>query len=186
MARGWYVIQVYTGYEKTVFNGLVQRQHNEILNNVLLDIRVPEEEYFVEKKGKKVSKKEKILPGYVLTEMDIPDDEAEWKRIYADIRSITGFGMFLNVSGGNRRPVPLPYEEVRGIFEKTGEIKVDLEKVEHGFEMGERVKVAEGPFKGFEGEIVEISPEKGSVQVRVEIFGRLTPVELGFTQILKI
>jgi len=186
MAHGWYVVQVYTGYEKTVYNALVQRQHNEILDGILLDIRVPEEEYFVEKKGKKVAKKEKILPGYILAEMDIPDDETEWKRIYAEIRSITGFGMFLNVSGGNRRPVPLSYEEVRGIFERTGEIKTDVDRVEHDFDLGERVKVAEGPFKGFEGEIVEISPEKASVQVRVEIFGRLTPVELGFNQVLKL
>lgn len=187
MARGWFVIQVYTGYEKRVYNSLLAKKTNTpVLRDVLLDVRVPEEEYMVEKKGKKVIKKRLIYPGYVLAEFDLPEDDVVWKKVYSEVKSITGVGMFLSAGGGNRRPAPLNYDEVKSIFEKTGEIKTDVGKLESGFEVGEKVRVSEGAFKDFEGEIEEINNEKNSLMVRVEIFGRLTPVELGFNQVSKI
>ncbi|OHD56021.1 MAG: transcription termination/antitermination factor NusG [Spirochaetes bacterium GWF1_51_8] len=186
MARGWFVIQVYTGFENSVYHKLVAKKNIDALKDVLLDARVPEEDYTVEKKNKKVIKKRKIYPGYVLVELDLPEDDSIWKKIYAEIKSINGVGMFLNAGGGNKRPEPLNYEEVKSIFERTGDIKTDLAKLESGFELGERVRIGEGPFKDFEGEVEAISQEKNSLTVRVEIFGRLTPVELGFNQVHKI
>lgn len=185
MARGWFVIQVYTGYEKRVYNTLSAKMGNPVLKNVLLQVRLPEEEYTIEKKGKRIAKKRLIYPGYVLAEMDLPSDEAEWKKIYAEVKGITGVGIFLSSGGGNRKPAPLDYDEVKSIFEKTGEIKSNVTRLESGFEAGERVRVTDGPFKGFEGEIEEIYNEKGSLMVRVEIFGRMTPVELTFNQVSK-
>jgi transcriptional antiterminator NusG len=186
MTRGWFVVQVYTGFENSVYHKLLAKKNIDALKDVLLDVRVPEEEYTVEKKNKKVVLKRKIYPGYVLVELDLPEDDAAWKKIYAEIKSVNGVGMFLNAGGGNKRPVPLNYEEVKSIFERTGDIKTDLGKLESGFEVGERVRIGEGPFKDFEGEVELISHEKNSLTVRVEIFGRLTPVELGFLQVHKI
>jgi transcription termination/antitermination protein NusG len=189
MAKGWYVIQVYTGYEKSVYKGLMAKQHNDVLQDVLLDVRVPEEEYNAEKRGKKVVLKRKIYPGYVLAELDVPEDDgddAKWNAIYAEIKAINGVGIFLSSGGGNKRPSPLSFDEVKSIFEKTGDIKTDVSKLESGYEVGEKVKIAEGPFKDFEGEVESINNERNSLVVRVEIFGRLTPVELAFNQVNKV
>ena len=186
MARGWYIVQVFTGYENRVFSRLVAKKNIDNLRDILVDVRVPEEEYTVEKRNKKVIKKRKIYPGYVLVELDLPDDEMVWKRVYSEIRNVNGVGVFLTAGGGNKKPMPLSYDEVKSIFEKTGEIKSEVGKLESGFEVGEKVRIGEGPFKDFEGEINEINMEKSSVIVRVEIFGRLTPVELGFNQVHKI
>ena len=186
MARGWYVIQVYTGYEKKVMNSILAKKNNGILANEVLDVRVPEEEYIIERRGKKVTKKRNMYPGYVLTELDISDDDAEWKRVYAEIKEINGVGMFLTAGGGNKRPAPLAYEDVKSIFEKTGEIKSSVSKLETGYQKGERVKIIEGAFKDFEGDIQDINTEKNNLVVGVEIFGRLTPVELDYGQIRKL
>jgi len=186
MAKGWFVIQVYTGYEKKVLNDLLVKKNSGTLKDVLLDVRVPEEEYIVEKRNKKVVKKRNLYPGYVLAELDLPEDDAVWKKVYSEIRSVTGVGMFLTAGGGNKKPSPLAYDEVKEIFEKTGEIKPHLVKLESGYEVGDRVKINEGPFKDFEGEVQEVHNDKNSLTVRVEIFGRLTPVELDFNQVHRI
>lgn len=186
MARGWFVIQVYTGYEKKVMNDLRLKKNGGSLKDVLLEVRVPEEEYIIERKNKKITKKRNLYPGYVLAELDFPDDDAVWKKVYAEIKSVNGVGMFLSAGGGNKRPAPLAYEDVKSIFEKTGEIKTHIAKLESGFSIGERVKIGDGPFKDFEGEVQEIHNEKNSLTVRVEIFGRLTPVELDFNQVQKV
>ena len=186
MAKGWYVIQVYTGFEKKVLKDLLAKKNSEVLKDALLDAKVPEEEYLVEKKNKKVTMKRNLYPGYVLAELDLPEDEMVWKRIYAEIKNINGVGMFLSAGGGNKKPAPLAYEDVKTIFEKTGEIRTTITKLESGFSISEKVKINEGPFKDFEGEVQEINNEKNSLIVRVEIFGRLTPVELDFNQVQKI
>lgn len=185
MARGWFVIQVYTGYEKKVMKELLNKKNNTFLKDIIFDVSVPEKEYTVEKNKKKIVKKQNLYPGYVLVELDMPEDEALWKAVYAEIKSINGVGMFLS-GGGGKKPTPLSYDEVKSIFEKTGEIKADLSIFESDFSVGERVKINEGPFKDFEGEIQEINTEKNTLTVGVEIFGRLTPVELDFSQVRKI
>jgi transcriptional antiterminator NusG len=185
MARGWFVIQVYTGYEKKVMNELLNKKENTFLKDIIFDVSVPEEEYTVEKNKKKITKRRNLYPGYVLVELDMPEDETLWKKVYAEIKSINGVGMFLT-GGGGKKPTPLSYDEVRSIFEKTGEIKADLSILESDYVVGERVKINEGPVKDFEGEIQEINTEKNTLVIRVEIFGRLTPLELEFNQVRKI
>lgn len=186
MARGWFVIQVFTGYEKRAMTGLMAKKNNGSLKDYLLEVRVPEEEYIVEKKNKKITKKRNLYPGYILAELDLPDDDTVWKKVYTEIKAVNGVGMFLNSGGGNKKPAPLAYDDVKSIFEKTGEIKLNMAKLESGFNVGEKVKIGEGPFKDFEGEIQEIHNDKNSLTVRVEIFGRLTPVELEFNQVQKV
>lgn len=186
MARGWFVIQVFTGFEKRALNGLTAKKNSDVLKDILLDVRIPEEEYLVEKRNKKVIRKRNLYPGYLLAELDLPDDDVTWKQVYAEIKSVNGVGMFLSAGGGNKRPAPLAYEDVKSIFEKTGEIKTGTAHLDSGYSLGEKVKINEGPFKDFEGEIQEIHNEKNSLTVRVEIFGRLTPVELEFNQVQKI
>ncbi|MCX7820506.1 MAG: transcription termination/antitermination protein NusG [Brevinematales bacterium] len=185
MARGWFVVQVYTGYEKKVMNELIAKKNNTFLRDIIFDVCVPEEEYTVEKNKKKVVRKRNLYPGYVLVELDIPEDDTLWKKVYAEIKGISGVGMFLT-GGEGKKPIPLSYDEVKSIFEKTGELKVDLAVLESDFSIGEKVKINEGPFKDFEGEVQEINTEKNSLVVRVEIFGRLTPVELEFNQVRKL
>jgi transcriptional antiterminator NusG len=186
MARGWFVIQVYTGYEKKAMSGLLLKKNSGTLKDVLLDVRVPEEEYIVERKNKKITRKRNLYPGYILAELDLPDDEVLWKRVYADIRGVNGVGMFLSGGNSEKRPSPLAYDDVKSIFEKTGEIKLNVAKLESGYSVGEKVKINEGPFKDFEGEIQEVHNDKNYLTVRVEIFGRLTPVELEFNQVQKV
>ncbi len=119
MARGWFVIQVYTGFEKRAMSGLRTKKNSTVLKDVLLDVRVPEEEYVVEKKNKKVTQKRNLYPGYILAELDLPDDDAIWKKVYSEIKSVNGVGMFLSAGGGNKRPAPLAYDDVKSIFRKN-------------------------------------------------------------------
>lgn len=187
MARGWFVIQVQTGYENKVNSILLEKKQGSVLRDVLLDIRVPEEEIFVEKNGKKISKKNKLYPGYVLVELDFPEDEMSWKSVYAEIRGIPGVGMFLSSGGAARKPAPLTFEEVRAIFEKTGDIsgKGYDANINHIWEEGEKVRIIDGAFKGFDGIVKEIYGDKGVLVVSVEMFGRMTPVELEYHQLIK-
>ncbi|SFB68471.1 transcription antitermination protein nusG [Brevinema andersonii] len=181
------MIQVQTGFENKVYSRLLEKKNGGSLRDVLIDVRVPEEEIVVEKRNKKVVQKHKLYPGYVLVELDLPEDEMAWKAVYADIRNIVGVGMFLTAGGGNRKPAPLTFEEVRGIFEKTGDIAsgnyAETAKI---WDINEKIRIVDGPFKDFEGVIDEINGEKEMLVVAVEIFGRLTPVELEFNQVQKI
>ncbi|MGL4563311.1 MAG: transcription termination/antitermination protein NusG [Brevinema sp.] len=188
MARGWFVIQVQTGFENKVYSRLLEKRNGGSLRDVLIDVRVPEEEIVVEKGKKKVIQKHKLYPGYVLAELDLPEDEMAWKSVYSDIRNIVGVGMFLTAGGGNRKPAPLTFEEVRSIFEQTGDIggKEYMKTAVSSWKIGDKVRINDGAFKNFDGVVDEINEDKGSLTVSVEIFGRLTPMELEFTQIIKI
>lgn len=187
MARGWFVIQVQTGFENKVYSRLLAKKNGGSLRDVLLDVRVPEEEVIVEKRNKKVVQKHKMYPGYVLAELDLPEDEMAWKRVYADIRNVPGVGMFLTAGGGNRKPASLTFEEVRGIFEKTGDIaNKGYNENTNMWTVGDKVRIHEGAFKDFDGVIEEVNYEKSSLTISVEIFGRQTPVELTFDQVVQI
>lgn len=187
MARGWFVIQVQTGFENKVYNRLLEKKIAGPLRDVLIDVRIPEEDIVVEKRNKKVIQKQKMYPGYVLAELDLPEDDMEWKRVYAEIRNIMGVGMFLTAGGGNRKPAPLSFEEVRGVFERTGDIETgEYSETAQIWEKGERVRIIDGAFKDFEGILDEVHAEKNTLVISVEIFGRLTPVNLEYKQVLKL
>jgi len=187
MAKNWYVLHTYSGYENKVEKGIRTLIQNESLETIIFQVKVPSEEVAEIKNGKKRVSKRKYFPGYILLEMNIPDEpEYEWKRILSFITKIPGVTGFVG-SGRNKKPVPLSGTDVKSILQRMGEIKG--EKVitpRFSYSQGESVKVADGPFKSFTGTVQDVNIEKGKIKVRIEIFGRATPVELDFLQVEKI
>jgi transcriptional antiterminator NusG len=187
MAKNWYVLHTYSGYENKVEKGIQNLVDNENLNDYIYQVKVPSEEIAEVREGKKRVSKKKYFPGYILIEMNIPDEpEYEWKRLLSVITKIPGVTGFVG-SGRNRKPVPLSSDDVKNILQRMGEIKGEKPITPRFmFAVGESVKVVDGPFKTFTGTVEDINNEKGKIKVRVEIFGRSTPVELDFLQVEKI
>ena len=185
MAKGWYILHTYAGYEGRIekeLRSLVER--GDIDSSVVLDVRVPQEEVVEIKDGKRRSSHRKILPSYILVEMDLPD--VGWKNTCSAIRRINGVTGFVGAAA-NAKPYPISTEEARSIFQKTGEIKGDKgSRVVHSFAVGESVTITGGPFASFSGTVEEVSPDRGKLRVTVEIFGRATPVEVDLLQVEKI
>lgn len=182
MARHWYILHTYSGYENKVKQG-IDRLARVDLADVVYDVKIPVESVIEMRSGKKRETKKKFFPGYILVEMEIPEDEQLWKAAYQRIRGITGVTGFLG-STRTTRPSPVANEDVYHVLAKMGEIKSAEVKptVRINFSMGDQVTVVDGPFKDFKGVVEEINQEKGTIRVKVEIFGRATPVELSFTQ----
>ncbi|TZE82704.1 transcription termination/antitermination protein NusG [Calorimonas adulescens] len=166
----WYVVHTYSGYENKVKADLEKTVENRGLQNIIYDIKVPEEEVIEIKDGKKKTVKRKIFPGYVLIKMKMSDDS--W-YIVRNTRGVTGF------VGPGSKPVPLTDAEVKALG-----IKEAIPSVE--FSVGDNVRVTAGPLANFIGRVEEIEMEKQKVKVLVSMFGRETPVELDFIQIQKI
>ncbi|MEB3197949.1 MAG: transcription termination/antitermination protein NusG [Candidatus Sericytochromatia bacterium] len=173
MAKKWYVINTYSGYEDKVKENLLRRVETMNLTDRVFHVEVPEETVVEIKDGKRVEKPRKVFPGYVLVEMDL--DEESWHVV----RSTPGVTSFV---GSSAKPVPLQEREVRKIFRRAA----SKQKVQIDLHAGEHVKVISGPFADFSGEIIEINPERGKLKVSVSIFGRATPVELEFAQVAKV
>ncbi len=173
--RGWYAIHTYAGYEKAVERNLKQRIESLGVQDLIFDVLVPTEKVTKIQKGKRVEVDEKIYPGYVLVDMIVTEDT--W-YIVRNTPRVTGF-----IGAGGTDPVPLKKEEVEAIFKrmKSSQIKEDSK-----YEVGEVVKIIDGPFSDFEGKIDSIDSERGKVKLLVSMFGRETPVELDFLQIKKL
>jgi transcriptional antiterminator NusG len=187
MAKNWYVLHTYSGYENKVEKSLLSLVENKELEDVVFQVKIPSEEVAEIRGGRKRVSKKKYFPGYILVEMNIPDDsEYEWMRILSLITRIPGVTGFVG-SGRNKKPAPLSGDDVKNILQRMGEIKGEKAAIPRfAFTVGESVKVIDGPFKTFTGTVEEINEEKGKIKVRVEIFGRSTPVELDFLQVEKI
>ena len=176
--RNWYVVQTASGHENKVKEHIEKRIKTLNADDKIFNVIVPEKEVTKIHDGKRVEKKEREFPGYVLIEM-IMDDIA-W-RIVKDTPGVTRF------IGANKQPLAVPPSEVRRIlrksqvFTKTKEGKKVIDVV-----VGESVKIQSGPFEDFIGEITEINEERETVKALVSIFGRSTPVELQFDQIAKL
>ncbi len=184
MAKGWYVVHTYSGYENKIEKFIRIMMGNGSLDDAVLDVKVPSEDVVEVKGGKKKVSARKFLPGYILLQMDLPD--RGWKAICSNIKKIQGVTGFVGSLGG-AKPQPISSEEARSILQKTGEIKTD--KTLHPkqeFSVGESVKIIEGPFNTFAGKIDEVNLEKGKLRVIVGIFGRATPVEVDFLQVEKV
>jgi transcriptional antiterminator NusG len=170
----WYVINTYSGYEDHVKQALMQRIDSMDMKEKIFDVIVPKEKKVEIKNGKKKIVEKKIFPGYVLVCMIL--DEDSW-YVVRNTPSVTGF-----IGFGNK-PTPLSDDEYKNIQKRIGadepEYKID-------FNMGESVKIVDGPFKDFDGVISEIDKVKGKIKVLVSMFGRETPVELDALQIKKI
>ena len=180
MTKEWYVVHTYSGHENKVMLAIERRSKTLGLEDKIFQVKIPTTEVPEIKDGKKKIKTMKFFPGYILIEM-ILDDET-----WTFIKSIPGVTNFVGAYGSDR-PKPLSKRELSTIFDQMGQQK-DKEKVSVSidFSVGEHIKVIDGPFNNFNGVIEEVYPEKGRVRVKVEIFGRGTPVELDYLQVGRI
>lgn len=182
MARLWYVVHTYSGHENKVKLAVESKVRNLGLEERIGEIIIPTyDDPYLDKKGKKKVRTRKTLPGYIIVNMDL-DDET-WNIV----KSTPGVTNFVG-SFGDGKPKPLSEHEVSALlFEDTKEKTVkERSAVTVDFAAGEHVKVIDGPFNTFAGVIEEVFPEKGRLRIKVEIFGRGTPVELDFLQVSKI
>jgi len=176
MSKRWYVVHVYSGMEKNVHKTLIERIERAGLQTAFGRILVPSEEVVEIKGGKKSISERRIYPGYVLVEMDLTDET--WHLVKSTNR-VTGF-----LGGAGNRPAPISEREVEKILSQM-EAGVEKPKPKVLFEVGEMVRVKEGPFADFNGNVEDVNYEKSKVRVSVTIFGRATPVELDFGQVEK-
>jgi len=177
MTMRWYVVHAYSGMEKAVERNLRERVERSGMQTKFGRILVPTEEVVEMKNGKKAVTERRFFPGYVLVEM-VMDDES-W-HLVKNTSKVTGF-----VGGAKNRPVPISDDEVMKIVNQMQEgTEKPRPKVE--WEVGEVVRVKEGPFTDFNGSIEEVNYDKNKLRVSVTIFGRATPVELDFHQVEKV
>jgi transcriptional antiterminator NusG len=172
----WYVVHAYSGMEKAVERNILERINRAGMQGKFGRVLVPTEEVVEVKNGQRRTTERRFFPGYVLVEM-IMDDES-W-HLVKHTNKVTGF-----VGGAKNRPVPISQAEVEKI---VGQMKEGTDKPRHKveFQVGELVRVKEGPFTDFNGSVEDVNYEKNKVRVSVTIFGRSTPVELEFNQIEK-
>lgn len=175
MVARWYVLHVYSGFEAKVAEAIRDKAQKQGIEDRIEDIMVPTEEVVEIKRGQKVNSERKVFPGYVLAKMDMSDQI--W-HLVKDTPKVTGF------LGGGNKPVPISEKEAARLMTQLQE-GIEKPRAAITFEIGEKVKVMEGPFASFEGMVEEIDEAKGRVKVSVSIFGRATPVELEFSQVEK-
>lgn len=173
-AKPWFVVHTYSGYEERVKKNLEQRIRFMDSEGEIAQVVVPTEDEIEVRAGQKRTVSKKILPGYVLIQMDISDQS--W-RIVRNTPGVTGF------VGSGDKPVPLKEEEVNQIL---SQMEAEAPKLKIGFREGQSVRVTDGPFVDFIGMVDSINSEKGKVRVLLSLFGRETPVELDFLQVEKL
>ncbi len=171
----WYIVQAYSGFEKKVVELIKEELKKYKLEDNLGEILVPTHQITQVKKGKRTKKESKYFPGYVLVKVDLT------KQIYHLIKNLTKVSGFL---GSGDKPTPISDKEIQRILGQVSE-SADNQKTGINFEIGEKVKVCDGPFASFNGLIEEIDEEKSRLKVSVSIFGRATPVDLEFNQVEK-
>lgn len=176
MAKRWYIVHAYTNFESKVAEAIKERAKAAGLESAFEEVVVPTEEYIEIKRGKKVQSERKFLPGYVLVKMDMTDPAF---LLIKNTPKVTGF------LGADSKPMPISEEEAARILNQVEE-GVERPRPTITFEVGEQVKVAEGPFASFSGHVEEVDEERARVKVAVSIFGRPTPVELEFGQVEKV
>ena len=172
----WYVVHAYSGFEKSVARNLIERIERAGMKDRFGEILVPVEEVVEMKGGQKKTAERKFFPGYVLVQMEMDDDT--WHLVKSTPK-VTGF-----VGGTATKPAPISEKEVQSILDQMRE-GVEKPKPKVLFEVGEEVRVIDGPFTDFNGTVEEVNYDKSKLRVSVMIFGRATPVELGFGQVEK-
>jgi len=176
VAKRWYVVQAYSGYEKHVMRSLKERVGIMGMEDYFGDILVPTEEVVEIRDGKKRKSERKFYPGYVLVQMDMNDDS--WHLVKGTAR-VLGF-----IGGTADKPSPITDREADAILQRVND-GVDKPRPKTLFEVGEVVRVNEGPFADFNGVVEEVDYDKSRIKVAVLIFGRSTPVDLEFSQVEK-
>ena len=171
----WYIVQAYSGFEKKVVETIKDELKKHNLQDNLGEILVPTHQVTEVKKGKRTKKERKYFPGYVLIKVELT------KQIYHLIKNLQKVSGFL---GSSDKPTPITDTEIQRILGQVSESAIN-QKSGITFEIGEKVKVCDGPFASFNGMIEEIDEEKSRLKVSVSIFGRPTPVDLEFNQVEK-
>ena len=172
--KNWYVIHTYSGYEDAVARNLQKRIESLGMEDKIFNVLVPKEKKIKIKGGKREIIEEKIYPGYVLVEMVVTDDS--W-YIVRNTPNVTGF------VGAGTTPVPISPQEIENLKKRTG-VETPQYKIE--VNLGDMVKIIDGPFKDFDGKISEVDAERGKIKVLINIFGRDAPAELDYLQIKKL
>jgi transcription termination/antitermination protein NusG len=174
MSKKWYGVHTYSGFENKVRLNLLERIKNEGVEDFFEEILIPSETVVELKKGEKKTSSRKFFPGYILVKMELTDET--W-HIVKETSKVTGF------VGGNT-PFPIQDDEVNKIARRMEE-GAEKPRPKVQFEVGETVRVVDGPFLNFSGVVEDVKPDKGKLRVTVTIFGRATPVELEFMQVEK-
>ena len=176
MAKRWYVLHVFYGSQKKVAQLIREQAESNGLDEQIEEVMVPTEEVVELRRGVRVQSERKFFPGYLLVKMDLTDEA--WQLVTSQPR-VTGF------LGGKGRPVPITNKEAERLMHQVSE-GVERPRTTVTFDIGEQVRVSDGPFASFNGYVEEADDDKARLKVTVSIFGRSTPVELEYSQVEKI
>ena len=176
MAKRWYIVHAYSNFENKVAEAIRERAEAEGLSDYIEEVLVPSEQVVEVRRGQKINTDRKFFPGYVLVRMEMTDQTF---HLIQHTPKVTGF------LGNDNKPMPISKAEAARILNLSSEVE-ERPSSSISFEIGEQVRVCEGPFASFNGHVEDVDEERSRLKVAVSIFGRLTPVELEYTQVEKI